>query len=324
MPFQTFDELNTEAMRLYQQGQFAETYDLLTTEGERFTAPDASYMTLYLRSCMAARIGKPDLAIDLIQESFDRGEWYGEQLLRQSPSYAPLQGMPEFERLVAIGRAKQAEASAPREPLVLEPEGGCTSEQACPTIFALHGNTERAQSALDGWRAIVEQGWLLAAAHSSQVSSYNRHVWDDQDAALRDVEAQFGQLRERYNIDPDRLIVAGFSMGGATALHAALIGTIPATGFILLGPGGGFMLEPESWRPLIAQAAGKGLRGYVLLGEHDQDLAEAAQATVDLLNEGGIPCGFEVIPSIGHAYPADFGPIISRALAFVEQRSPQG
>jgi predicted esterase len=296
-------------------------YDLLTSEGGQFTGPDEVYMTRYLRSCMAARIGQADLAIGLIQESFDRGEWYGEQLLRTSPSYAPLQGIPEFERLVETGRAKQAEASAPREPLVLEPEGGCNSERACPTFVALHGNTERAQSALDGWRAIVAQGWLLAAAHSSQVSSYNRHVWDDQDVALRDVEAQFGKLRERYNIDPDRLIVAGFSMGGATALHAALTGTIPATRFILLGPGGGFMLEPERWRPLISQAAGKGLRGYMLLGEYDQDLAEAARATVEMLNEGGIPCGLEVIPSIGHAYPAAFGPIIARALAFVEQKS---
>ncbi|HEX8221400.1 MAG TPA: alpha/beta hydrolase [Chloroflexia bacterium] len=324
MPFQTFDELNTEAMRLYQQGQYAETYDLLTSEGNRFTAPDESYMTLYLRSCMAARTGRPDHAIDLIRESFDRGEWYGEQLLRMSPSYAPLQGMPEFERLVEVGRAKQVEASAPREPLVLEPEGGCTSELACPTIVALHGNTERAQSALDGWRPIVAQGWLLAAGHSSQVAAYNRYVWDDQDVALRDVAAQFGKLRERYNIDPARLIVAGFSLGGATALHAALTSTIPAIGFILLGPGGGLMLEPESWRPLIAQAANKGLRGYMLLGEHDDGVAEGTRATVEMLNEGGIPCELEVIPSTGHAYPADFGPIIARALAFVEQRSPRG
>jgi predicted esterase len=321
VPFQTFDELNTEAMRLYQQGQFAETYDLLTSEGERFTGPEATYMTRYLRSCMAARTGRPDLAISLIQESFDRGEWYGEQLLRMSPSYAPLQGMPEFERLVEIGRAKQAEASAPREPLVLEPEGGCSPERACPTIVALHGNTERAPVALDGWRPIVKQGWLLAAAHSSQVAAYNRYVWDDQEAALRDVAAQFSHLQERYNIDHERLIVAGFSLGGATALHAALTGTIPVTGFILLGPGGGLMVEPESWRPLIEQAASRGLRGYMLVGEHDEELAESGRTTVELLNEGGIPCGFEVIPNIGHAYPTDFGPIIARALAFVEQES---
>jgi predicted esterase len=315
--------LNTEAMSLYQQGQYAEMYDLLTAEGGQFTGPDEVYMTRYLRSCMAARIGRPDLAIGLIQESFDRGEWYGVQLLRTSPSYASLQGMPEFERLVETGRGKQAEASVPREPLVLEPEGGCTSERSCATILALHGNTERAQNALDGWQPVVAQGWLLAAAHSSQVSSYNRHVWDDQEVALHDVAAQFDKIRARYNIDPDRLIVTGFSMGGATALHAALTGTIPAKGFILLGPGGGFMLEPEGWRPLIAQAAGKGLRGYMLLGEHDDGVAEGARATVELLNEGGIPCGLEVIPSIGHAYPTDFGPIIARALAFVEQQSPQ-
>lgn len=320
MPFETYEELNAEVMRLYQGGQFVEVYDLLTAEGDRFHGPEEVHMIHYLRSCMAARTNRPELAISLIQESFDRGEWFGEQLLRRTPSYAPLQGMTEFERLVEAGKAKQAEASTTSHLLVLEPEGGCQAEQACPTIVALHGNTHTGQSALDGWRPIVEAGWLLAAVQSSVAVSNNRYIWDDQDQALRDVETQFNKLRERYNLDPGRLIIAGFSLGGATALRVALTSTIPTTGFILLGPGGEMMDEPESWRPLIEEASGRGLRGYILLGEREEEGAlEAVDTTVKLLNEGGIPCGFEVIPDIGHQYPADFGPTIARALAFVEQ-----
>jgi hypothetical protein len=35
------------------------------------------------------------------------------------------------------------------------------------------------------------------------------------------------------------------------------------------------------------------------------------------LTEQGIPCGFEAVPGVAHAYPLDFGPIIARALDFV-------
>ncbi|MEA2573457.1 MAG: hypothetical protein QOH93_755 [Chloroflexia bacterium] len=319
MPFQTFNELNAEAMRLYQQGQFAEVYDLLTSEGSRFTGPEDAFTTLYLRSCMAARTGRPDMAISLIKQSFDRGDWYGEQLMRQSPSYAPLQGMAEFERLVEEGKQKQIEASAGAQLLVLEPEGA-HAEGTYPALVALHGNTQSGQSALDGWRAIVDAGWLLAAIQSSQAASNNRYIWDDQDIALRDVESQFRKLQERYNLDPARLIIAGFSLGGATALRVALTGTIPATRFILLGPGGGLMDEPEGWRPLIEGASSRGLRGYILLGEReDEGLVQGVHATVKLLNEGGIACQLEVLPGLAHEYPADFGPWIARALAFVEQ-----
>ncbi len=149
MPIQTYDELYTEALRLHQSGQWAQAYDLLTSEGERFTDPGEENMILYLRSCTTARAGNPEQAIALIQQAFDKGYWYGETIMRDSPSYATLQGRPEFERLVELGKARHAEASGTPQLLVAEPGGGRNCEQPYPTLVVLHGNTQTGQAALN-------------------------------------------------------------------------------------------------------------------------------------------------------------------------------
>ena len=112
-------------------------------------------------------------------------------------------------------------------------------------------------------------------------------------------------------------------LGGETALRAALSGMVPVRGFILLGPGGPTIDTPEAWRrsapTLIRQGAERNLRGYVLLGEEDAGVPhDAIRALVELLNANGIPCHLEILPGLAHEYPPDPGPVLSRALGFIE------
>jgi dienelactone hydrolase len=320
MTTRTFDDLQEEAMRLYQAGDYAATLDLLTREGDQF--PDQGAWVLYMRACMAARVGQPAETVRLLDAALDRGYWFGEAVMRQSPSFLPLQGDPEFERVAALNIARAADAHADPVLLVREPEGGCAA-QACPVVLALHGNGADGPSALRGWRSLVERGWLLAALQSSQIAAQDQFVWDDQEVALRETANHYATLQTQYTLDPARTLVAGFSMGGETALRAALSRTIPVRGFLLLGPGGPTIDTPDAWLPLIEQAQAAGLRGYVILGEADQGVPhDAIRAIVALLNEHGIPCDLELVPGVRHAYPPDFGPILDRALAFVLNSTP--
>lgn len=319
MAIETFDDLYNKGMEYYRNQQYTEALDVLTREGERF--PEDAPTVLYLRSCMAVRVGQPDMALDLMQESLDKGYWYGEDVMRQSPSFQSLQGLPRFERMVEICKERHAEyAGADPVLLTVEPEEGCPPEKPCPLLIALHGNGSHTRPSIQAWRSIVSDGWLLAAPQSSQAVSVRAFVWDDQEIALREIKEHYSQLCAQHAIDTGNVVIAGFSMGGETALRAALSGTIPVRGFILVGPGGPTIGTPDAWLPLIEEAKARNLRGYILLGERDDSIPQDEIRTLaGLLNDNGIPCEFEVIPGIAHEYPRDFAPYASRALAFVRQ-----
>ena len=285
---------------------------------KRRNYPDHAAEILYLRSCMAARAGDNDLAIGLIREARDQGIWYGETMMRQSPSWQPLQGLPEFEELTEEFKAQELAANASPLLLLSEPEGGYSPDDPCPVLLALHGNGANGRTAQLGWQPIVAQGWLLAAAQSSQAGMTDAYIWDNQEIALREIAGHYSTLRDGHDIDPSRVVIGGFSMGGETALRAALLGTIPVRGFILLGPGGPTIDAAKEWLPLISSAEGRSLRGYVFLGEQDDTVPhDEIRTIVSSLNDHGIPCELEMVPGIAHDYPEDFGVRLQRALAFI-------
>lgn len=317
MTYVTYNDLNAETMQLYQEQRFSEAYDLLTREGERF--PDEGHLVLYLRSCMAARTGETEHALEIIKEALDKGYWYGEEVVRQSPSWQPLQGLPEFELLATISIARQAAAQTAPTLMVEEPQSGC-GDADCPLLMVLHGNGDNGTYALRAWSPAAAQGWLVASLQSSQVTAYRSYVWDDQETALPEVEEHYKELIKEYRVDKRDVVIVGFSMGGETALRASLNGTVPARGFILLGPGGPTIDAPEGLVTLIKEANGRGLRGYILVGEADVQIEhEPIRKLVELLNSHGIPCKLETLPDIRHEYPRDFAPSIKRALAFVRK-----
>ena len=317
MTYATYNDLNAETLQLYQGQRFSEAYDLLTREGARF--PNEEHAVLYLRSCMAARIGEMEHALEIIKEALDKGYWYGEEVVRQSPSWQPLQGLPEFERLATISIARQASGPADPTFMVEEPEGGCRDAE-CPLLMVLHGNGDNGRYALRAWSPAAAQGLLVASLQSSQVISYGAYVWNDQETALPEVEEHYREIKRQYRVDESDVVIAGFSMGGETALRAALNGSIPARGFILLGPGGPTIDAPEGWLPLIKQASGRGQRGYILVGEADVQIQhESIRKLVEILNDHGIPCELETLPDIRHEYPREFEPSITRALNFVRR-----
>lgn len=317
MATQAYHRFYAQVMQLYGNQAFAEALELLTQEGEAF--PEETPTILYLRSCMAARIGQPALAVQILEEALNRGYWYGEALMRGSPSWQSLQGMPAFEQVAEVCKRREAEVQTGPSALIEEPEGDHSADHPRPLFIALHGNGDNARSALACWRPIVAQGWVLAALQSSQIGYSDAYGWFDEERSVREIAEQYTALREQRAIDSGQIILAGFSMGGAVALRLALQQTISARGFILLGPGGPPIDTPEAWIPLIQAAAARGLRGYILLGEEDENIPKDAIRTLAaLLNTHGVPCQVETIPDLGHGYPPDSGPCLSRALAFLQ------
>src|SRR4051812_12142797 len=104
-----FEDFYAEAIEHYAEGEYNTVYDLMTAAEAQY--PDHAAEILYLRSCMAARMGNDALAVDLIREALNRSIWYGETMIRQTPSWKDLQGRPEFEELAAASIEQEKAAN---------------------------------------------------------------------------------------------------------------------------------------------------------------------------------------------------------------------
>ncbi|MFD8079911.1 alpha/beta hydrolase [Streptomyces sp. NPDC059718] len=312
-----FPGLRERVRELSDEQRYADAYRLVTDEGPQFTENESE--VYYLRSCAAARMGDADLAVALLREALERGHWYGDVLLRQSPSWEPLQGMADFEEAARESAARRRAASVPPRYLAVGREAGVQPHRA---VVALHGNGGNAHESVGAWRGFVGEGRLLVALQSSQWIARNRAVWDDEALALRDVREQYAALRTDHRLDLDRLVVAGFSMGAETVLRLALEGSVPVRGFVLLGMAGPRTAHPASWSPSIEKRhrSGLPLRGLFLVGADDDGGVRYGKlsALAGFLTSQGVPCEVEVLPGLGHGYPGDLLPHIRRALAFID------
>jgi predicted esterase len=306
--------IEQEFHRLCSAGEYAAAYQLATREAGRF--PESAQSTIYnWRFCTACLMGDPALALRLIEQALDAGYWYGEADLRQDSDLAALQGMPEFERLIAIaGRRRDAAlAQATPERKILEPANNAAPY---PLLLALHGNNSNIAGSERYWRSAAEQGWLVALPQSSQVMSAEHYGWNDRDWAVREITQHVAAVREQYPIDPARVVVAGFSMGGGLAAWLALSGALAVRGFIGVGP---FLANVESVLPLLEAPRERPLRGYLVASQRDAYCYSVAQKLAELLPPYGIACELELHPDLGHDFPPEFERSLIKGLGFIMQ-----
>lgn len=311
-----FREIFERANELYQEERYAQAYALLTQEAERF--PGWENRFYFWRMCLATRKGDRELALKIFNQAVEGGQWFYESGLREDADLALLQGHPEFERLAAISRARQDEARAQATPtkLVYKPETVLAEDERWPLLIALHGNNNSALDSADFWRPTIAQGWLFALPQSTQAGGPESFVWSDLDWAEEEIRGHWDDLRGEYPIDPDRLVVGGFSMGGRLAIRLALSGGLPARGFLAICP----YLPVEDgfdWEPLYASAPAGRLRGYFITGEQDSANHLGSERMAASLNELGVACEIESFPDMGHAYPPGMYDCLQRALDFL-------
>ncbi len=312
----SFADVYAHTMQLFRAERYRDILDFLDQEGYVQLLGELTTVT-YLRSCAAARMGDAQRAIGFLQEALGRGVWYGEELVRKTPSWQTLQDRPDFEQLAEIFLARERAAYA--EPLLtVERPATANEERRLPTFLALHGNADSATEAIACWRPVVSSGWLLAAPQSSQMAASDLHGWFDVPAAILEVSAQYEVLARSCTLDAEHLVLAGFSMGGELALRLILEGVIPARGFLLLAPAGMLNGPRDAWDTLIKAATVHRVRGYILCGADDGIVRhEDVLALSHSLTENGIPCGVEMIAGLGHEYPPDASLLLRRALQFI-------
>jgi dienelactone hydrolase len=316
MAFPTFDALSNQLIQLFRDQQYTEALDLVTREGPRF--PADRLLADYWRMCAAARVDNRALVYQVAEQVLAEGLWYGEVMWRQSPSFQTLQGDPDFERIVATARAAEERDNPSRMPVLITrlPENHSSTS---PLLVALHGNQRTAAHTLPFWQAVVSQGWGLALPQSTQAMFTGAYIWDDLAEAQASVQAHFAQLQRQIAFDPDRVVLAGHSMGGLVAIQMALTGALKARGFVANGPAVPFLDAPEALDALLDPARERGVRGYFIVGTNDGAInVNEIHALAEKLRSAEIACEVDTVPDATHDYSPAYDAALLRGLAFVD------
>ncbi len=188
----------------------------------------------------------------------------------------------------------------------------------CPLLIGLHAGRSLSLKSIPFWQVPATHGWLVGVPQSSQALWSGGYVWDDEQIARDEIEAHMHGLMEKYTVDRRRVILAGHRNGGELATFLPVSGGIDARGFIAIGPTGALMDDPDQWARILQGRPPRGLRGVVLLGEHDPAPRVAEiRRTVDIFNTLGLPCLLEIVPGVGSDYEPDYDQAILRAIDFV-------
>jgi predicted esterase len=310
-----YNELHRQLFELYSKGSYAEALERVEQEADRF--PEQESDIYYWRVCLIARLHDIPQALQAFRDAVAKGYWYAPSLLREDEDLKPLQGLAAFEQMVAVCQHRFAEVEANTRPelLVVPPEGSAV--QPYPLLFALHGNMSNARSSVASWSWMTTQGWLLGAPQSSQVVGSDAYVWNDFEKGTREVQEHYAALAKEYAIEPEQVIVGGFSMGAGLATWLAVSRSIQARGFVVLGP---YLPDIDVLTPFLEVARKEGVRGYIVMGELEMPEYRAnVLKLAEFLNAHGIACELEWRPNLAHAFPADFEKSLEKALAFIMQ-----
>ena len=290
-----YEDVNRELFRLYGDERYAEALALIAAEES--SLPTYPSDLAHTAACLHALDGEPDAAMRALQSAAAEGAWWHPRLLVEDDDLASLRDRPGFADLVAEATARQAAAQAaagPLPPVLRRPARPPTA-----VLVVLHGAGQDAAAGAARWSAATDEGLLVVAVDSSQLSTPTFRTWPDDAAAAADVAAALATLSPEERGLP--VVAAGFSAGARAALLWALSGTpVPVAGVLAVAA--------AVWRDQVAGLTHEP-PGVVVIGDDDDLLASTAETVQDLPT-----IRLEVVAGLGHDYPHDFDDWLRAAL----------
>jgi predicted esterase len=307
--FATYGDLLEEIVRLREAGKVEEALALIEREGPSFPG-QLAFVHLW-RMSLSVALGRIDHAIEAFAEAVAAGCRYPAPMLRDWPSIRPLHDIVEFERLAHIAALRyDAELGAVQPTLIVERPDVVAPVSGLPLLVALHGNNRTAKGTVPEWAGAVAKGFVLAVPGSAEISlTPGLFVWNDGERAQRDVIRHVERLVREQRVDPERLVLGGFSAGALRALQIAYGPALRARAAIAVAP----------WLPLDEVDALLGMRPvrtFIVVGDRDSGGYKGSLDLADRLRSRGTAVRLEVIPGHGHDHPPEWDRLLGEALDF--------
>ena len=310
----TYTRLLNRTLEIYRKGDYLEAYNFIT---ENYKGIKGNLAQIYnFRYTIANESGLEELALQLMREAIvEKGFWYQYNYLIEDEDLKSLNKYKEFGELLDICKKRESEAKRNEKPdlKIIVPDK-MNEQYAHPLIIALHGDQENIEITEDYWGSYVDKNCILALPQSSQIQFSEGYEWKDIEKGARELKEHYESILEKYNIDSDNIIIGGFSAGGRVALYSILKDIIQVKGFILVAP---WLPEIDKWAPLLDKIRKKGIKGYIVCGDKDDDCYECTRKFTDLLSSKKISHELKIFKGLDHDYPDNFNEILPKAIEFI-------
>lgn len=303
--------IKTDAFfQLYWEEKYADALALAEELASAYPEKDAR--TAFWLVCLQNLTGRSEQALQTFRDALARGVWWAEDQLRSDPDLASLQGNLEFERLVKLSETMHVQAEVNAKPglAVHQPEGN----GPFPLLICLGPRGGYPELDFRDWSPVIQQGWVLALPRSTQMASPLSYVWDDREKALNEIAGHFATLIEKYPIDRNRIVIAGFSQGATRAIELVMSQRLKVRGFFGVVPGTLDLHELEQWA-----APGEHEARNVLISGGKDPRYEMFIQIKELFAKHNIALMFENYPKMAHQIPSDFETLLQKGLKFILQ-----
>lgn len=308
-----FEDLIHRFVALYEKGDYTLALELLDTDGARF--PENGSQIFIWKCSLLSRLGRCDEALHVLETAYTLGYWCHEGALLHDPDFEPLQQIAEFQDLTRRMAARRKEIMQNSKPdrLVIEP----AAPGPHPLCLVMHGNASNINMTEPLWRPVVDRGWSLALAQSSQPGwTAGIYVWNDVEKSTGEIKTHLAEITARYAVDQQAVIAGGFSMGAHMAVRLALDPALHVRGVIAMEA----WFDEESFAELekmIQANPPSAARVCLIAGKENEEYMGIAQKVYGLLTGRGMTCQVIASSNSRHRYPPEFEQLLQQAIDWV-------
>ncbi len=276
--------------------------------------PKKLNITSYWAACLYTKLSKNKKAIDVLENTLNKGIWWSPKLLTEDPDLEPLYNKEEFKRLVSRCSElwKEKQSNSEPELTVMTPES-YTENKKYPLLIILHGRNGNVNEFSKYWDIpYLREKYILAFPQSSQVFGINSYCWDGLELAKSEVKSHYKKLIQNYNVNLKNVILAGASQGGRLAIQLALeesnfcgfVGVIPAISDVDY-----YLNKKENWEK-------NRMKGVMIVGDSD-NYYPPVKKLYTRFRELDYPIKIIAEEGLGHSISGKFPDYIKSALEFI-------
>ena len=296
--FNSFSQTDQQLVDRYDEMYAAEKYELASKAAETLCQRyPTSALWHFNAGALAARLQRPERAISHLRKSANCG-FTGIRSFEQNSDLDPIRERKDFIAILESVRTNarermeefQQEAKLHKPP-TYTPQ---PSAQNPPLIIALHGTGMKGQDMYDALLETAKsQGAVLVCPDALRPVQSGGFSWTYRDESEWFVEYLIEQAKTDFDIDPEKILLIGFSQGANIAL---ILGQTHPDWFLAVIPICGH------YEPQVAESQSMPAPFYLITGARDPWKITYSKARQDF-KDAGAPVQIRVLTGRGHELP---------------------